>query len=160
MSPTCHWAGKVPPQEERWASSLQQYIFLSSLQAATGRLHPAADGGKYFLCHYSNAYSRGKLSHFVSDWWRRHHFKNKLREDRKKLGLEICFQILKKRMAIPKNKTLTTHKQRQCFLETSNIFLCKSSQGSVNVTEPGSAMGLWYFHSTWSWNSSWGGIGG
>lgn len=35
----------------------------------------------------------------------------------------------------------STHKQRQCFLETSSILFHRSSQGSVKMMEPGSAMG-------------------
>lgn len=35
----------------------------------------------------------------------------------------------------------STHKQRQCFLETSSILFLRSSQGSVKMMEPGSAMG-------------------
>lgn len=34
-----------------------------------------------------------------------------------------------------------THKQRQCFLETSSILFLRSSQGSEKTMEPGSAMG-------------------
>lgn len=81
MLPTCHWAGRAPPQVDESASSPPQYRFLSGLQAATGGLHPAAGGGKCCLCHYSNIYSRGRLSHFLSDWeGGRAHFKGVLRE--------------------------------------------------------------------------------
>lgn len=41
----------------------------------------------------------------------------------------------------------STHKQRQCFLETSSILFLRSSQGSVKTMEPGSAMGRRYLHS-------------
>lgn len=91
MLPTWDWAGRAPPRVDESASSPQQYRFLSGLQAATGGLHPAAGGGKCFLCHYSNVYSRGRLSHFLSDWGGgggRAHFKGVLR-DREGLQISI-----------------------------------------------------------------------
>lgn len=99
---------------------------LSSLPAATGGLHPAAGAGKCFLCHYNGAWSKGKTSHSRSGY-RRDNIQNMLGKEIKCKHCEIKKE---------------THKYRQCFFETSNIFLRSSSHGSVKAIGPGRAMGL------------------
>lgn len=152
---TFHWARTGLPQVDRWASGLQLCRFQSKTEAASWGLHPAAGGGKYFLCHYSNAFPRGTPSHFLLDWKTETVSGRCCRNENITTGTNHIptYRSIKSTVYVA---WCYTHKQRQCFLEMCNIFFCTASQGWENVTEPGNAMGLWYVHSSSCWNSSWG----